>query len=268
MSSSEKEIFLSRPELLYLLNAFGSRHVVGLKLDEFGWSQQRLAQFLDEGKQILIARSLLTETENFPADDILADMIRVIAFRSIALLLVRGVKGRGQQLYIFNHYQNRIVEHTMPEDGMHRLMEIQNPEELILRLANLIPLQSVLLEHKIQFEVSQQEFEEIVNNSKLDAKKARILSFLETQGLSIEHASMFIEALISPELTISLACLAIDNDEAYEAQSVAIFADQDSSWGVWPMDMPADPPKLEVYPTGINHIVPFIELWLSANKVN
>lgn len=83
-------------------------------------------------------------------------------------------------------------------------------------------------------------------------------------SLSQDLIMPFIHALEQPEFTLSLACLQIENDEALDASSTSIFADQQSAWGIWPDNMEADPPILLIFPSGITDIYNAVTDWLEA----
>jgi len=264
MAQEPTELILSRAELVYVLNALQATRIVGVDLKEFTCPRQKLEALLEEAEQSLIARSLLT-VDNQSQTRLLApelvEMVGALAFRSLAFVLVRGVRGKGQQLFIFNLYQDIMVEHTQPQDGIHRLALISTLEDLFARIESLVPLQPVIREGRPEFTIAQTEFERLRQQVQAGGN-GEALSTLVAAGLAEDLAPLLIQALQNPLFTLSLACLECEGDAVVDASSVAIFADEQSAWGIWQGTADVDAPQLLIFPTGINDVRSAFIDWL------
>jgi len=264
MTNFFDEIILSRAELVYCLYTLGAREVVGMELGEFDLPQPQLDALLREGEQRLIARSLLVDDVQAQTRQIspdLLEMVRALAFRPIAFILVRGLKGYGQQLFVMNFHEGKIVEHTLPEEGKHRLMLMSSLKDLFARLDRLVPLEAVIQEGRPEVIIAQDEFEALRVLADSGSQDEAITK-LTALGFPEDMAHQMLQALANPQFTLSLACLKIEDKTIVEAFSVAIFADEMSSWGIWPAAMESDPPQLLIRPSGINDIWSVFLKWL------
>jgi len=264
MVQEPMELILSRAELVYVLNALQASRIVGVELTEFAWPQQQFDALLREAEQGLVSRSLLTvdaQSQRRLLAPELVEMAGVLAFRSLAFALIRGVRDKGQQLFVFNLYQDLMVEHTLPQEGMHRLVPIGAPEDLFARVESLVPLQPVRRKGRPLFTMAQSRFERMRQG--VQTKSAsEVMSILVTAGLAEGLVSLFIQALQNPLFTLSLACLECEGNTVVAASSVAVFADEQSSWGIWSGAADVDPSRLLIFPTGINDIQSAFVDWL------
>jgi len=268
MAQKPMELILSRAELVYVLNALQASRIVGVELREFTWPQQQFDALLQEAEQSLISRSLLTvdaQTQRRLLAPELVEMVSVLAFRSLAFALVRGVRDKGQQLFVFSLYQDTIVEHTQPQEGMHRLAVIGTPEDLFARVESLVPLQPVLRGGRPQFTMVQKQFERMRQSVQTN-NTSEAMSILVAAGLAEGLVPSFIRALQKPLFTLSLACLECEGDTVVVASSVAAFADEQSSWGIWSGAADVDAFQLLIFPTGINDIQSAFIDWLGLES--
>lgn len=259
-----RELILSRADLVYVLNALQATRIVGVELQEFTWPQQRFDALLKEAEQSLIERSLLTlddQTQTRLLAPELVGMVGALALRSHAFVLVRGVRGKGQQLFIFNLHQDIMVEHTQLQEGSHRLALVGTLEDLFARIEDLVPLQPVIREGRPEVTIAQTEFERLRQQVQAgDTGEAR--SILVAAGSAGDLVPLLLQALQNPLFTLSLACLECERDKVIDASSVAIFADEQSSWGIWPSTADTDAPSLLIFPTGINDVRSAFIDWL------
>jgi hypothetical protein len=264
MTQGPTELILSRAELVYTLNALQTTHIVGMEMREFARPQKQFEALLREAEKSLIERSLLT-VDNQSQERLLAPelvgMVGALAFRSLAFVLVRGVRGKGQQIFIFNRYRDIMVEHTFPREGTHRLALVNTLEDLLARVDSLVPLQPVIREGRPKFAIAQTEFEELQQRVQADSN-GEALSNLVAAGLGQDLASVLIQALKNPLFTLSLACLKCERDTVVDAKSVAVFADEQSAWGVWQGTEDKGAPQLLIFPTGINDVLSALIDWL------
>jgi len=260
------DLIMSRAELVYVLNALQTNRIVGIDLKEFGLTKQQFQDLLREGEQSLLDRSLLEvddATQNRLLAPALVGMVGALAFRSIAVVLVRGSRGEGQQMFVFNLYQDTMIEHTQPQEGVHRLALIPTLADMYLRMEDLVPLHPVTMEDRPKFIIPQAEFEDIQRKVQED-EDVEAAGALATAGLDEELTPSLVQALQNPMVALSLAFLKCEEDRVVDARSLAVFANEQSSWGIWSRQEETDTPQFIIFPTGINDVwlafVDWIEL--------
>ena len=260
------DLIMSRAELVYVLNALQTNRIVGIDLKEFGLTKQQFQDLLREGEQSLLDRSLLEvddATQNRLLAPALVGMVGALAFRSIAVVLVRGSRGEGQQMFVFNLYQDTMIEHTQPQEGVHRLALIPTLADMYLRMEDLVPLHPVTMEDRPKFIIPQAEFEDIQRKVQED-EDVEAAGALATAGLDEELTPVLVQVLQNPMVALSLAFLKCEEDRVVDARSLAVFANEQSSWGIWSRQEETDTPQFIIFPTGINDVwlafVDWIEL--------
>jgi hypothetical protein len=265
VESNQREQMISRPELLYLLNRMGVKNIAGGQLNEWSLPAQKLGQLLQDGEQSLIDRHLAERKEgdsSLTIDPELESLMTVIAKRDRAFVLVRGTQ-QGKQLFIFNMDRGKIVEHTLPREGVHRLAPIADSDAFLARLKQIIPLASVTKEHRPEFKISEPDLEKVISEIR-QGKIEPARQVLASAGMNAEYFGHFTRAIAAPEFTLSLACLRIDGETTTGASSVSVFADQQSAWGIWPHQLDAVPPVLIVYPSGVDDVFALVSGWIKA----
>lgn len=231
MLNSSPETILTRAELIYLMDRVGATHLAGMELKEFSLPVSRLMKLKQSGKQSLLARSLINKT-TFAINSELEGLVKAISFRDRAIIVVRGIGGKGKQLFIYNFYGSTFVQHTMPEEGKHRLEKISTSKNILDRIGELIFLKPVSKNKRPRYSISRQDFEQIESVASSNPNKA--LLRLKSLGLPEEATSLIVKALNQPIFTLSIACLGIKKDEIINATSCGVFAIEEASWGIWP----------------------------------
>lgn len=257
--SNQSEIILSRSELIYLLHGLNCKTAVGITLDELELPEEDLQDHLNKGSQDLAKHSLL------PVPTYVQELVEAVGKRDMALIAVRGINKLGRQLFVFNFYKDKIIEHTLPTEGIHRLAVIDSFDALIQRFKQIVPLAPVEQSGRPKFKITQPEFEAVVNQAQSGQTTQAEKSLLRA-GLPKEFSKYLLRALKTPEFFLSLACIAVENDTAVNASSASIFADQQSAWGIWPYDMTASPPLMIIFPSGVTDVYNAIQDWYEARK--
>jgi hypothetical protein len=260
---NQSEIILSRAELIFLLKQMGASHVAGVELPELSAAPVTLDPILVEGKQALIARQLINATGEMVPE--LKDSMDILANRDMALILARGMKGLGQQLFVFNFKGDQILEHTRPTDKTHRLAGIKDQDALLDRVRELVPLLAVEPNGRLVFEIKAGAFSQVRKLAGAgDLKLA--LGILKTNGWDPDLAENFLQTLGKLEMTFSIACLVTRAGEVVDGSSAAILASETASWGIWPGDKSGDEPVYLVFPTGITDVVAAVTNWLGTRS--
>ncbi len=256
MADEFAELVLSRTELLFALNALQARHIVGVQLPEFDGPPERLAEMLREGEQVLRARSLLTtdpETGQALLSPGIVGLVGALAFRSQAFPLVRGVRGLGRQLFVFNRYQDTLVEHTLLHERVHRLAVVPTLDDLWKRVQALLPLYPVTEKNRPRFTMDPAAFDRLLEQVQANGGGTAVSALVDA-GWSQELATRLVRALQNPLFTFSLAYLECKGDKITQADSLSVFADEQSAWGLWLGRDEAALTRWRVFPTGINDV--------------
>lgn len=257
------EVIISHAELIYVLHRIKAKNLVGMELKEFSLPNEKLDEILELGLKSLISRSVI-DPKTLEISSELIDLVRAIGFREFAVILVRGIRGKGKQIYIFNFYGNSIVEHTQPEENKHRLKVIASFEDFINRIEQLVPIKPVFSENRLQYHINTIDFERIQDLSIKNPEEAR--QKLLSNGVSESSALLLLSILSNPILTFSIACLVVKKNTIVEANSVAIFADEISSWGVWSSKTTKNKLDWLIMPTGINDVKMSLIKWLEIGN--
>lgn len=267
MKKNLNEIILSHNEFVYLLRLLDCMGIAGMTLEEL--KDTPANKIFEAGtKDKLMEKSFIKiKKGNVVIQPRILKLIYPVAKRDMAFVLIRGIKGIGEQLFVFNCFKNEIIEHTLPDENTHRLALISSFQRLIERFNELVPLNAVKQDGRPECIVDQPGFEAFINGViKSQLKEYEIENKLSGFGFDKNYNHHFLQALKFPELTISIACLYIVKDQIEYATSVSIFADMESSWGIWPHKMDESPPLLMVFPTGIADVFSVVSDWYHARS--
>ncbi len=134
------EYLLDRSEFVALAALMRADAIIGIDPAQLlpATPAERQAMFVD-GEKSLIARGLarLSPPNAIQLDPALLRMARALTQPQSAVIAVRAVPGRGQQLYVFYARDAAWVEQTFPDPRAHRLAEIGGSAELLERLLAL-----------------------------------------------------------------------------------------------------------------------------------
>ena len=134
------EYVLDRSEFVALAALMRADAIIGIDPTQLlpPTPAERQALFVD-GEKRLIARGLarLSPPNAIQIDPALLRMARALTQPQSAVIAVRAVPERGQQLYVFYARDAGWVEQTFPDPRAHRLAEIGGSSELLERLLAL-----------------------------------------------------------------------------------------------------------------------------------
>lgn len=255
-------IILSRAELIFLMNSISAKHLAGIELKEFNLPRANLQKLIRTGKQSLISRSLV-DKQTLESASKLKSMVKTISSRDRAIILVRGIRSKGQQLFIYNFYKNSLVQHTMPEEGLHCLKKVNTAADMLNYINQLILLKPVALKDKrVTFSMPREKFLEIqkiasINNINEACKQ--LMSF----GISEGRALLLTKSFLRPMFTMSLGCLKIKKDEVADMISFSVFAIEGDAWGIWPGEIRSE---IKLLPVDGGDILAMLEDWLNTNN--
>ena len=134
------EYLLDRAEFVALAALMRADAIIGIDPARLlpATPAERQAMFVD-GEKSLIARGLarLSPPDGIQFESALLRMARALTQPQSAIIAIRAVPGRGQQLYVFYARDAGWVEQTFPDPRAHRLTEIGGSVELLERLLAL-----------------------------------------------------------------------------------------------------------------------------------
>lgn len=267
MKQKHHEVYLNRNELFYLSMLSGAKSIVGVNLPELDQHDNEISGLLENGKKSLLESNAIKENENHSIDieASLLDHINTVAFRELAILIIRSIKGIGQQQFIYNFHENFIQEHTLPKQNYHRFAFIKDQNGLFERLKEIIPIHSVERKERKELVIKEKvltEVRELIQNEQFEKSK----SILSDLGMSENFQNAFLKGLYSPKLSVSLAAFSMQGDKIRDTSSFSIFTDEKSSWGVWPYKLSKEDSEYFIFPSGINDILSAVNDWISTLK--
>lgn len=259
---------LSRAELVYGLTLFGKTKIVGAKFLEFDLNVEALESVQTEGRDSLVARGLALKSnqEEITLLPEFEKLLRALVDRNEAILLVLDSKGRGRYAFAYNLYDDWIVEHFVNDDSAHTLTVFETFGIFFERLSRVIPLQAVDREGRPTIILEMPKVEQIVALAQNENSEKVVAEALKKEGVNAEYIERLSSAISNPLLTVSIAYLVSEDDEAVEASSCTIFGDEHSVWGIWPKDMKSNPPKVWIMPSGINDIHSALIDWMGIRE--
>lgn len=134
------EYVLDRSEFVALAALMRADAIIGIDPTQLlpPTPAERQALFVD-GEKRLIARGLarLSPPNAIQLDPALLRMARALTQPQNAVIAIRAVPGRGQQVYLYYARDAAWVEQTFPEPRAHRLSEVGDTTELLERLLAL-----------------------------------------------------------------------------------------------------------------------------------
>jgi len=134
------EYLLDRSEFVALAALLRADTIIGIDPAQLlpATPAERQAMFVN-GEKSLIARGLarLSPPNAIQLDPALLRMARALTQPGSAIIAIRAVPGRGQQLYVFYARDAAWVEQSFPDPRGHRLAEIGDSADLLERLLAL-----------------------------------------------------------------------------------------------------------------------------------
>lgn len=264
MKFENNELFLDRKELIYLVRLTGSQTVIGMDMPELKQDKKEIDNLLAEAEKSLVKADVIeiSQTQGVSVEEPILQMIEVVAKRSLAILTIRSIRGKGQQLFVHNFLDNLILEHTLPQENMHRLAFVKNQDAFYERLRLIFPLHPVDQKTRKEFVIKEKLMQQIKDNllqNNLEAPEKE----LEKLGMPREYRQTMLNALKTPQFTASAAAFLMRGDEIKDASSFSVVGDQESSWGIWPHKLIEKDPEFLIFPSGITDVLCAFKDWIS-----
>lgn len=226
-----QELVLNHPEFLALLDAVHARRIVGIDpASLFPSNEEERRAVLAAGKEALHQRGAFqsqgqSEDHLSPAFESIA---RTIAFPEIAIILVRNVTGVGPQLFLHYMARGQAVEHTFPQEQVHRLALLPDIPTMIEREHYILALQETPTPN-VTLEMSEDDFR-IAGELARHQPPERAEAFLAQHGVHKAEAAKLLQTLASPTFVGSVAVLRCEHKEVVDARSIFVLQGADSAW--------------------------------------
>lgn len=263
-----KIVRLSQNAMIAILDFFGKRKIVGANFKEFDLPAEKLEEIISQGRDELEEEDLLRDrgSKNLFIEPAVGELVRALFNQQAAIVVIIKSKGHGQYSLSLNAYKDLIVEHFIDETDYHVLTGFTDYASVFARITEIIPLKAVSDANRPRLAVATSFVENLVQLSKQPGAQNKIADELKKKEYSDEIIKSLSQALSSPLLSISGAFLLIEGDEATEASSFSIFADENASWGIWPKAENGSLGDLWLMPSGINDVQMCVSDWLGARE--
>ena len=134
------DYILDRSEFVALAALMRADDIIGIDPTQIlpATPAERQALYV-AGERSLIARGLARETEKHQIrfEPSLLGMARALTQPRSAVIAIRAVPGRGQQLFLYYARDEVWIEQTFPDPRTHRLAEVGGADALLERLLDL-----------------------------------------------------------------------------------------------------------------------------------
>ncbi|MCW5874194.1 MAG: hypothetical protein KIS88_06065 [Anaerolineales bacterium] len=260
MSVVKQSLVVPHSAMVAMLHHYGKSGFVGVRFSEFQ-EDQGLAVEVGKGIQVLKQMGWATSTSPLVLDAVFETTIRSLLFRQLALLVVLMERGSTYSLSFNRNVEEyeEYIEHYVNKEGSHVLTRHTGYQEVISRVADLIPLEPVIREERPTIALETGFVSELVELPRNDSSLQKVAQMLSSYTKDEELVSRLSRALLSPVFTASVALIELEGDEASQASSFTVFADENSAWGIWPKSL--EPPMVWVMPSDVNDVKSCLTDW-------
>ncbi len=238
-------LVLSRNELLVLLDAVQAQTIIGVDGNRIIPSKpDEQRSMIVQGQASLKERGLLqVAPDGIALDPVLLTLAVLLTDPTMAIVLVRQLPEQGYQAWHFYQRENFIAEYTQPDEATHRLASIPNPEQLILRIAQILPLETGITADPAV--ISEADFNQA--KSLAEQRQTEQAVTLLSKSFGLDAARGLVAAIQEPLFSASLALLRCADREVIDARSMALLQGQTSAWLI--RQKVAGETDLEIMPT-------------------
>ncbi len=222
-----QEIFLKQEEFLAILDVIHAPTIVGVDPKElFPQEQEERFALLRQGKILLAQRLMSTTGKQWYADALRA--ARIMASPHIAMIIICEFIPLGPQVFALSQAHEGIIEHTCPEEGVHRLAFIPNISALLDRAMQLLSLHdqdSIKVSVKIELEVFF-KIQDLVRHAQRDVA----LSMLQSAGMLSPAAEAFVTSMEQPIFSGHAILLKCADQTIIDGRDIVMGQDQKTAW--------------------------------------
>jgi len=212
LTFSQEEIAL----LLYLMRV---PYMLGVGSNPLeGLTQAQAVQALSSADRSLRARGMIApKAENIvEIDPFVLGLVAPCAMPEVSILVSRSERGAPAQVRLLHRAKGLEVEHTLPEQGLHRFEALIAPDSLHKRLASLLPSRMHEYNGQAMGSLTREQY-----NRARDAVQTGegnlTLPLFQEAGLLVEDADLLIKTLHNPEVEVSFGFVMNISGEALTA---------------------------------------------------
>ncbi len=222
------EYLLDRSEFVALAALMRADTIIGIDPAQLlpATPAERQAMFID-GEKRLIARGLARRPEagQIQFESALLGMARALTQPRSAIIVVRAIPGRGQQLFVYYASHAAWVEQTFPDARSHRLAEVGSRDALLDRLLEMFNFPPAAGDGQ-DFQMDTAGFVTLVGA----VRAGEVPDAASVGATDPEALDSLVGAYAYGPVNGSIAMLPIRDGRALEALEIALARGQAESW--------------------------------------
>ena len=222
------EYLLDRSEFVALAALMRADDIIGIDPAQLlpATPAERQAMFVS-GEESLIARKLARQTAagQIQFESALLGMARALTQPHSAVIAVRAVPGRGQQLFLYYARGGAWVEQTFPDPRTHRLAEVGSSDALLERLLEMFDFPRSAGEGP-DFQMDTAGFVTLVSA----VRAGEVPDAASVGATDPEALDSLVGAFAYGPVNGSIAMLPIREGRALEALEIALARGRAESW--------------------------------------
>jgi hypothetical protein len=220
-------ILLSQNEMQYIMGLLGAQSLVGIDASLLTGAAP------EEGRRSLLSRGLVQAGQPGENNRIRGDVLHLaipVLFPERALVVVRTIPKVGTQTLIFLNRDKTTVLHSMPQNDMHRLINLETPVDGIRTLTEWFPFQGYF-GSSVNVIIPSGNLDRFKNYAETDQDQLA-LKAIEVVPMPLEEKMLFLRTIKEPTVSGSFAMFTIIGNSISSAESLAIIANQSVAWAI------------------------------------
>ena len=197
--------YLNQNEMQYILNLLGAQSLVGIDPSLLTGAEPGV------GRASMLSRELSQSGQPGENDHIRGDLLQLlipVLFPERALVVVRNIPDKGTQTLVFLHRNKTTVLHSMPQNDLHRLIELGTPLDGVNSLTDWFPI-SGYKGSPVNTLIPTLKLEKFKQYAETDQERSALES-LKSVELAMEDKKLFFQAFKGRTVSGSFALLNIE----------------------------------------------------------
>jgi len=227
LNDDRMAIFLTSNELQYLMGLLGVQTLVGIEPSLLQGAAP------EAGRESLLSRELLRVGQPEGTNRIRGDLLHLampLLFPGRALVAIRNLPKTGAQTLIFLNRAATTVLHSMPQNDMHRLIELETAQDGIRALTEWFPLQGYI-GSEVNALIPSKNLDRFKKYAETDRDELALRA-LKVVQMPPEEKGFLLRAFKEMTVSGSFALLTIAGNTITSAESLAVIADQATAWAI------------------------------------
>jgi hypothetical protein len=229
-----QELILNHAEFLALLEEVQAHQVVGIKKEDlFPADEHERQELLEQGRAALHQRGALAahqETGKLTLTPAFERLAQTVAYPKLANIIVREVLGLGPQLFLHYLAEGVFVEHTYPQEKVHRLAVLPDMQSLIERARFILSLIDEPI-HEAAVEISEdtlQNLQTLVNTGQYEQARRLLTEHRMVQ----EDAEALCQTLMHMAFKGRATLMSYNDKVITDVRGIVIWQGQGGTWGM------------------------------------